>query len=262
MDFLRFNIRENSQKNLDRLLKFWNSRGKAPYKFSYRIEEEDGEKICTLTTEDNESLKSAVRSFAIALQRVDTPMNDIRADMLGGKKIAKFLYPTDISTYICGYVRKDFVNQIGAQNFLDSIKQLSVNQKTRQPCFEAQNAEYKLINDAVKIKNKITIAGQNFDIEDEYYPVAFDLLTSEFSHKNSGMKFKRPNTDMYTTELRKRYNKFYNAIQELYPQKADSNFYCTNLIGDISLPSQTCVIGCRDMYNTIKPSVKTLKINT
>lgn len=259
MDFLKFSMNDVQQSQLDRLIRNWNKKGNARFNFSYRIEQENEGLMCTLTTEDEASLKKAVRSFPVIIFRKSPTLNELLSIIRDGKKIAKFLYPTDVTTFICGYVRKDFVDKIGIKNFEEYVSDYSLKIKGRQSSFGSPIIKYKVVNNHIKINEEFQIKDKTFKTEHEYYPVVFNLTPDQIFHKSTGKKCNSVSTEIYTGELRRRYNTFYNAIKDLYGEKADMFVFCTNLVGDMSRPSKTERINPMQMYSGQASLTKTLK---
>lgn len=258
MDFLKFNMNNLNERQLQKLIKEWNLKTSHPFGFLYRIEKIEDDLVCTFMMEDDASLKKAVRSFPVALYRACQKYNNL-SDILEAEKIGKFLCNTRLTEFICGYVRKDFADEIKLKNIEEELTNYSSNVLRPSNTVKQISINYKVKNTPVLIQDK---TAKNEETKIEYYPIVFELNPDQFYRKNSSQKFNKVNATVYANELRKRYNIFYAAVKEMYDVNSDDNFYFTNLIGDKKTPSQADILTVAQMYSGAVTLTKNSQPNT
>lgn len=259
MDFLKFDATDTDEAKVKRQLKIWDSKARFHFNFSVRIDLINGKHICTLMTEDEASLKKAVRGFPVLLHKEFKNSGSLAVCMFRGRKTAKFLCDTGLTEFICGYVSKDFADNFGIEYLEEDLSNFSVKALRKNNTMVQTIVNYKLLKTPVSIEEASDVQGQQQKTPSEYYPIFFDLPPSGFQRKHSSQQYNKLSPEDYTKELRKRYNIFYNAINSLYGENADCHFYCTNFIGDKKLPSQTESIKMEHFYNG--PAALTKKAN-
>jgi len=235
MDFFRFSVDNVDKKQLDELMEAWNNNS-YPYNFTYRISKEGDKEYCTLMVDDEEHLQKAVTNFPVTVSRGATLTNDMMTNFEMGEKIAKFPYYSRLNSFVCGYIRESYANEIGIENFQDNISQKALDYRRSHGNKFYESLPYKIVNKPVELKDA------EVGISSKYYPIVFTFRPNELRHAITGRPYKRMYAEDYKLELRVRYNAFYDAVQKVITPHDWYNLYFTNVVGDMCRPRDLSTI--------------------